>query len=111
VNCHIILAAFADVLLTAPGFCDGSTPSTKVPLISTGLLIDEIFPVRRFRVLGTSSSYENPTCTGWSIYNMLTLLFHDHGFKVVPFESLLMVHGPFSAVTPPREVVPGPPPT
>lgn len=40
---------------------------------------------------------------------MLTSLFQDQGFKVVEFESTLMLHGPFSCSKPIRDDEPGPP--
>jgi hypothetical protein len=40
---------------------------------------------------------------------MLTLLFHDQGFRVVEFESGFTLHGPFSVRRPSIEELPGPP--
>lgn len=44
-----------------------------------------------------------------AITSMLELLFHDHGFSSVEFESLLTVHGPFSCSRPMNDELPGPP--
>lgn len=43
------------------------------------------------------------------MYSILTSLFHDHGFRVVELESLLIIQGPFSVSKPIMEEEPGPP--
>lgn len=43
------------------------------------------------------------------MYNMLTSLFHHHGFKYVELESSFIIQGPFSVSKPIMEEEPGPP--
>lgn len=56
------------------------------------------------------SSYENPVCTGWSMYSIFDTLFQLHGFSTVELESDCTMHGP---LWPPTawvvEARPGPP--
>lgn len=113
-NSHIT-GAPAMVVFHAPlGFLDPNVPVRKVKFVSgtsseksavvklNGVLIRSMVPL-------VSASYEKPTWTGWSMYSMLALSFHDQGLFSTDFESSRTLQGPFSPSAAVEEGTPGPP--
>jgi hypothetical protein len=107
---HIVLAPLIVVLGTV-----SNSPESKVACKNVSFVFGTFPPltgvnvcVRVSNVPFTRSTYENPVPSGWSMYNMLTCLFHDISLRVVELESGFMEQGkPF---VPSKEDEPGPPP-